>query len=50
MLNILQKASDITLKLSLGERKLFEFLASQVDKTKNKQENCEKSIIFLNHH
>lgn len=51
MLHILHKESDITLKLSLGERKLIEFLSkSSGQNKKNKQENYEKSIIFLNHH
>lgn len=34
MLHILQRANDITLNLSLGERKLFEFLAKSSGQNK----------------
>lgn len=47
MLHILQKASDRTLKLSLRERKLFEFLSKSSGQNKKTSRRTMKSPLYF---
>lgn len=47
MLQILQDASDITLKLSLGERKLFEFLSKLSGQNKKQAAETMRSTLYF---